>query len=48
MVNLNVVIRSPDRVILNTDFRIANDGTVLVGGPRFRDGVLIIAIRARF
>jgi hypothetical protein len=48
MVNLNVVIRSPDRVILNTDFRIANNGTVLVGGPRFRDGVLIIALRARF
>lgn len=48
MVSLNVVIRSPDRVILNTDFRIANNGTVLVGGPRFRDGVLIIAIRARF
>ena len=34
------------RVLLNTQFRIASGGTILIGGPHFGPGVLIVALSA--
>ncbi len=44
--DLHVVIRDGPRNFLDTDFRLAHQGTILVGGPRHDGGVLIIAITA--
>jgi hypothetical protein len=35
------------REVLNTEFRIVEGGTILIGGYSYRDGKLILAISAR-
>ena len=40
--------REPDReVVLRTKIRLKNGGTVLLGGPPIRSGVLVMALSAR-
>lgn len=40
--------RTPEReVILRTKIRLKNGGTVLLGGPPIREGILVLALRAR-
>lgn len=46
-VSLNVRLLQESRLLINTDFTLRNRGTILVGGPRDQDGVLIIWIGAR-
>ncbi len=43
---LQVSVKEGRRHILNTQFRIARGGTVMIGGPPFGSGVLIIALTA--
>jgi hypothetical protein len=45
---LLVTITDGAKRILDTTFRLANGGTILVGGPTHADGVLIIAISGSF
>jgi len=46
-VSLNVRLLQESRLLINTDFTLRNRGTILVGGPRDQEGVLIIWIGAR-
>jgi hypothetical protein len=46
-VSLNVLLRQDSRVVVRTDVTLGPAGTVLVGGPRHGDGVLIIWIGAQ-
>jgi hypothetical protein len=46
-VSLNVLLRQDSRVVVRTDVTLGPGGTVLVGGPRHRNGVLIIWIGAQ-
>ena len=45
--SLNVRLLQGSRLLVNTDFTLRNRGTILVGGPRHEEGVLIIWIGAR-
>ena len=50
-VKLNVKVtergrRGRGREVLNTDFRIVRGGTIMIGGYRYRDGRLMVAISA--
>ncbi len=47
-IKLKVVVLDRRRVLLTTMFRISPGQTVLVGGPRYESGTLIIAIKADF
>jgi hypothetical protein len=46
-VSLNLVFVQGFHSLFNTQLSLRNDGTVLVGGPTYKDGVLIVAIGAR-
>jgi len=46
-VSLGVMLIQGTRPLLNTVLSLKNRGVFLVGGPRYGDGVLIIAIGAR-
>lgn len=46
-VSLNVMLRRDSRVLMDTEFTLSPRGTVMVGGPRHDDGVLIIWIGAQ-
>jgi hypothetical protein len=46
-VSLGVMLIQGTRPLVNTVLTLKNRGVFLVGGPRFGDGVLIIAIGAR-
>lgn len=46
-VSLNVLLRQDSRTVVRTDVTLGPAGTVLVGGPRHGDGVLIIWIGAQ-
>ncbi len=44
VVQIGLAIKEVNGYILTTDFRVVNKGTIMVGGPKDREGVLIIAI----
>jgi hypothetical protein len=46
-VSLNVMLVQDTRVLMDTDLTLRSKATVMVGGPRHGDGVLIIWIGAR-
>ena len=46
-VSLNLMLMQGMRRLFNSEVSLKNNGTLLIGGPRYRDGVLIIAIGAR-
>lgn len=46
-VSLDVMLRKRSRVLMDTEFTVRPNGTVMVGGPRHEDGVLIIWIGAQ-
>jgi hypothetical protein len=46
-VSLNLMFMQGVRRLFNTEVALKNNGTLLIGGPSYRDGVLIIAIGAR-
>ena len=44
---LNVIMNDPNgNQILNTNFTIAKGGTIIVGGPAYKEGNLVLAIKA--
>jgi hypothetical protein len=45
--SLGVMLIQGSRPLVNTILTLKNRGVFLVGGPRYNDGVLIIAIGAR-
>ena len=45
-VSLDVMLRKDQRVLMDTEFTVRPHGTVMVGGPKHEDGVLIIWIGA--
>lgn len=45
-VSLDVMLRKNQHVLMDTEFTVRPNGTVMVGGPRHEDGVLIIWIGA--
>ena len=47
MIELQLKIIREGTAILNTQVRLAPGGTVLVGGPKHREGVAILAVSAR-
>jgi hypothetical protein len=46
-VALNVALLNDRHVLMRTDLSLGKRGTIMVGGPRYEDGVLIIWIGAR-
>ncbi len=48
MVELRVRIRRDNTDLLNTQVRLSPGRTVLIGGPKHREGVSILALSARF
>lgn len=46
-VSLSLMLIQGSRPLLNTVLSLKNNGTFLVAGPRYNDGVLIFAISAR-
>ncbi|MBI5379642.1 MAG: hypothetical protein HZA23_05745 [Nitrospirae bacterium] len=47
MINLRVMVAGRGGTVVNTTLRLASGGTVIVGGPAYRQGVLILAVTAR-
>lgn len=45
---LLVTITDGAKQVLNTTFRLSNGGTLIVGGPSYGDGVVILAISGSF
>jgi len=45
---LLVTITDGSKRLLDTTFRLSNNGTILVGGPAYGDGVLLVAISGSF
>jgi len=45
---LLVTITDGSKRLLDTTFRLSNNGTILVGGPAHGDGVLLVAISGSF
>ncbi|MEI8357067.1 MAG: hypothetical protein RL698_1965 [Pseudomonadota bacterium] len=45
-VSLDVMLRKNQHVLMDTEFTVRPHGTVMVGGPKHEDGVLIIWIGA--
>lgn len=48
VVELRVRVKREGKDILNTQVRLSPERTVLIGGPKLVDGVMILAITARF
>jgi hypothetical protein len=46
-VSLSLMLMDGSRPLVNTVLSLKNNGTFLVAGPRYNDGVLIFAINAR-
>lgn len=46
-VSLNVALMKDRHVLMRTDLTLGKRGTIMVGGPRFENGVLIIWIGAK-
>ncbi len=46
-VALNVALLKQSHVLMNTDLTLGDRGLIMVGGPRYENGVLIIWIGAR-
>lgn len=46
-VSLNVALMKDRHVIMRTDLTLGKRGTIMVGGPRYENGVLIIWIGAK-
>lgn len=46
-VSLNVALMKDRHTLMRTDLTLGKRGTIMVGGPRYEDGVLIIWIGAR-
>lgn len=45
---LLVTITDGSKRLLDTTFRLSNNGTILVGGPAYGEGVLLVAITGSF
>lgn len=41
---MNLLVVEKDKKLLDTTFRLANKGTIYIGGPRYKDGMLLIAV----
>ena len=48
LAELKIRLRREGTVILNTQVRLASGRTILIGGPKHGDGVIILALSARF
>jgi len=46
MIELEVVLFQGERPQMTTDFHMMNRGTLLIGGPHYKEGMLIISIGA--
>src|SRR5579875_845927 len=44
MINVEVTLFEGDQPLMTTDFKIISGGVLLVGGPRYEQGALIISI----
>lgn len=45
-VAMHVLLLSNERALVDTDFELRNRGVILVGGPRYQEGLLIMYIGA--
>ena len=43
-IEMNLLVVEKDKKLLDTTFRLANKGTIYIGGPRYKDGMLLIAV----
>lgn len=46
MIELEVMLFQGERPMMTTDFHMMNRGTLFLGGPRYKEGMLIISIGA--
>src|SRR5262249_41034837 len=46
MLALELILFQGARPIMTTDFRLMNNGLLIVGGPHYKEGTLIISIGA--
>jgi hypothetical protein len=46
MIDMEVVLFDGAKPMLTTDFKLHNGGTLLLGGPRYQQGMLIITVGA--
>ena len=43
-IHLRLQIKNTKETVVNTDFEIVNDGNVIVGGPAYKKGALILVL----
>lgn len=43
-IEMNLLVVEKEKKLLDTVFRLANKGTIYIGGPRYKDGMLLIAV----
>lgn len=43
-IEMNLLVVEKEKKLLDTTFRLANKGTIYIGGPRYKDGMLLIAV----
>jgi hypothetical protein len=46
MIAMDVILFQGERPVMSTDLKLRNHGVLLVGGPRYEQGMLIISIGA--
>lgn len=43
-IEMNLLVTEKEKTLLNTTFRLPNKGTIYIGGPKYKDGMLLIAV----
>lgn len=43
-IEMNLLVVEKEKKLLDTTFRLANKGTIYIGGPKYKDGMLLIAV----
>jgi hypothetical protein len=46
MIAMEIVLFDGTRPMMTTDLKLKNNGTLIVGGPRYEQGMMIISIGA--
>jgi len=46
MIAMEIILFDGTRVLMTTDLKLKNNGTLMVGGPRYEQGMMIVSIGA--
>jgi len=47
-IHIRLHIKRGEELVLNTDFELVNGGQMIAGGPKYKEGVLILALHASY